>query len=316
MLDQPATHDLIIVGGGPAGLAAGLYAARMNLRAVLVDRGPLGGQLLNTELIEDYLGFESIAGAELAAKMAGHARRFGLEVHEFRPVSGIDVEGGIKVARMEDGGELRAPALILATGGLPRRLGVPGEVELAGRGVSYCAICDGAFFKGKALAVIGGGDAALEEGDFLTRYATTVHIVHRRDQFRAQPLLQERARANPRIQMVMGAHVEAIVGANAVEAIRFERGGRVEELPVQGVFIFVGFVPNSGLLKVHAEHDASGYLVTDDAMRTSVAGIWAVGDVRAQLTRQISTAVGDGTTAAVSASAHIERLHDTRRQAA
>jgi len=307
---------VIIVGAGPAGLAAGLYAARMDLKTVLVDRGPLGGQLLNTELIEDYLGFESITGAELAAKMAGHARRFGLEAHEFRPVSGIHVEGGIKVARMEYGGELRAPALILATGGLPRRLGVPGEVELAGRGVSYCAICDGAFFKGKELAVIGGGDAALEEGDFLTRYATRVHIIHRRDRFRAQPLLQERARRNPRIDMIMDARVQEIVGAGAVEAVRFERDGQVEDLPLQGVFIFAGFLPNSGLLKVHAEHDASGYLVTDGAMRTSVDGIWAVGDVRAQLTRQISTAVGDGTTAAVSASAHIERLHDTRRQAA
>lgn len=315
-MDQATTYDLVIVGGGPAGLAAGLYGARMNLRTVLVDRGPLGGQLLNTELIEDYLGFESITGAELATKMAEHARRFGLEVHEFRPVSGIHVEGADKLVRLEDGGELRAPALILATGGLPKRLGVPGEAELAGRGVSYCAICDGAFFKGKELAVIGGGDAALEEGDFLTRYATTVHVIHRRDQFRAQPLLQERARANRGIRLVTDARVREIVGTGAVEAIRYERRGRVEELPVQGVFVFVGFVPNSGLLEAHAEHDASGYLVTDAAMRTSIEGIWAVGDVRAQLTRQISTAVGDGTTAAVSASAYVERLRDARRLAA
>lgn len=315
-MDRSHTHDLIIVGGGPAGLAAGLYAARMNLKTVLVDRGPLGGQLLNTELIEDYLGFESVTGAELAARMGEHARRFGLEAHEFRPVSGIHVEGEMKVARLEDGAELRAPALILATGGLPRRLDGPGERELAGRGVSYSAVCDGAFFKGKELAVVGGGDAALEEGDFLTRYATRVHIVHRRDQFRAQPLLQERARANPRIHMLMGARVQQIVGSNAVEAIRFEKDGNVEDLPVQGVFIFVGFKPNSGLLQVHADHDVSGYLVTDAAMRTSVDGIWAVGDVRAQLTRQISTAVGDGTTAAVSASAYLERRRDGIRQAA
>ena len=315
-MDQATTYDLAIVGGGPAGLAAGLYAARMNLRTVLVDRGPLGGQVLNTELIEDYLGFESITGSELATKMGEHARRFGLEVHEFRPVSGVRVEGADKLIRLEDGGELRAPALILATGGLPRRLGIPGEAELAGRGVSYCAICDGAFFKGKELAVIGGGDAALEEGDFLTRYATTVHVIHRRDQFRAQPLLQQRAGANRGIRMVMDARVREIVGTGAVEAIRYERRGRVEELPVQGVFVFVGFVPNSGLLDAHAEHDPSGYFVTDAAMRTSIEGIWAVGDVRAQLTRQISTAVGDGTTAAVSASAYVERLRDARRLAA
>lgn len=310
------TYDLVIVGGGPAGLAAGLYAARMNLKAALVDRGPLGGQLLNTDLIEDYLGFESITGAELAARMGEHARRFGLQVHEFRPVSGIDIEGATKVVRLEDGDELRAPALILASGGLPRRLGVPGEKELAGRGVSYCAICDGAFFKGTELAVVGGGDAALEEGDFLTRYATKVHVIHRREQFRAQPLLQERARANPKVLMLLDARVQEIVGTKSVEAIRYERGGKLEELPVQGVFIFVGFVPNSGLFKFHVEHDASGYLVTDPRMRTSVDGIWAVGDVRAQLTRQVSTAVGDGTTAAVDASAYIERLRDERRQAA
>lgn len=310
------THDLVIVGGGPAGLAAGLYAARMNLKTALVDRGPLGGQLLNTDLIEDYLGFESITGAKLAARMGEHARRFGLEAHEFRPVSEIDIEGASKVVRLEDGDELRAPALILASGGLPRRLGVPGERALAGRGVSYCAICDGAFFKGKELAVVGGGDAALEEADFLTRYATKVHIIHRRAQFRAQPLLQERARVNPKIKMIVDAHVQEIVGANSVEAIRYERAGKLQERSVDGVFIFVGFVPNSGLLKVHVEHDASRYLVTDPRMRTSVDGIWAVGDVRAQLTRQISTAAGDGTTAAVDASAYIERLRDERRQAA
>lgn len=313
MLDQPATHDLIIVGGGPAGLAAGLYAARMNLKTVLVDRGPLGGQLLNTELIEDYLGFESIAGAELAAKMAGHAHRFGLEVHEFRPVSGIDVEGGIKVARMEDGGELRAPALILATGGLPRRLGVPGEVELAGRGVSYCAICDGAFFKNQVLAVVGGGDSAVEEATFLTRYGEKVYIIHRRDEWRAQKLLQDRALANPKIGPVWNSVVEEIGGDSKVEWLRVRdlQTGEESRLEVGGVFIYVGFMPNSQIFGPEFKKDDQGFIITDDKMETHVPGIYVAGDVRSQYVRQISNAVGDATTAAVAATRYIEELDAT-----
>src|SRR5579859_2063965 len=195
--DAHESHDVIIVGGGPAGLAAGLYAARMELKAVLLDRGPLGGQLLNTELIEDYPGFDSILGGELATKMGEHARHFGLDIREFQPVAEVDAEGLDKLVRLEDGSELHAPAVILAAGGLPRKLGVPGEEEFAGRGVSYCAVCDGAFFRGEHLAVVGGGDAAIEEGVFLTRYASKVSIIHRRDEFRAQPILIEEARHNP-----------------------------------------------------------------------------------------------------------------------
>jgi thioredoxin reductase (NADPH) len=308
--------DVIIVGGGPAGLAAGLYAARMSLSAVLVERGPLGGQLLNTELIEDYPGFESILGAELAVKMGDHARKFGLDVREFQAVREIDVEeDGAKVVRMEDDSVLTAPALIMAAGGLPRRLEVPGETELAGRGVSYCAVCDGAFFRGEELAVVGGGDAALEEGDFLTRYASRVHVIHRRDQFRAQPVLQDRARANSKLEFVLNAQVREIEGEGKVRSVRYVQDGAERELPVGGVFIFVGFVPNSGLLKVHADHDAAGYFLTDRNMQTSVEGLWAVGDVRAQLTKQIATAVGDGTTAAVAASQYVESLRDRQRRA-
>src|SRR5258707_11577266 len=204
-------YDVVIVGGGPAGLAAALYTARMDLKTVVVDRGPLGGQLLNTELIEDYPGFESILGSELATKMGEHARRFGVEVRDFEPVKEIDVEGKMKVVRLESGEEIRAPALIMAAGGLPRYLQVPGEKEFWGRGVSYCAVCDGAFFKGEELAVIGGGDAAVEEGDFLTRYAKKGYILHRRDQLRAQPILIDRARAHPKIEFILeaGGHEDA-----------------------------------------------------------------------------------------------------------
>jgi thioredoxin reductase (NADPH) len=306
-------YDVIIVGGGPAGLAAALYTARMNLKTAVLDRGPLGGQLLNTELVEDYPGFDSILGSELAMKMGEHARKFGVEVRDFEPVKEIDVEGGAKVVRLESGEELRAPALIMAAGGLPRYLQVPGEKELWGRGVSYCAVCDGAFFKGQELAVIGGGDAAVEEGDFLTRYASKVYILHRRSELRAQPILVERARLNDKIEFIFDAHVKEITGDSKVQAVRYEQHGQTRELKVGGVFIFVGFVPNSALLKVHVEHDQGGYIVTDRNMQTSVDGIWAVGDVRAQLTKQIATAVGDGTTAAVAAAQYITSLKDAAR---
>ncbi|HET7339305.1 MAG TPA: thioredoxin-disulfide reductase [Candidatus Dormibacteraeota bacterium] len=306
-------YDVIIVGGGPAGLAAALYTARMNLKTVILDRGPLGGQLLNTELVEDYPGFDSILGSELAMKMGEHARKFGVEVRDFEPVKEIDVDGSTKVVRLESGDELRAPALIMAAGGLPRYLEVPGEKEFWGRGVSYCAVCDGAFFKGQELAVIGGGDAAVEEGEFLTRYASKVYILHRRSELRAQPILVERARENSKIEFIFDAHVKQITGDGKVHSIQFEQHGAMRELKVGGVFIFIGFVPNSSLLKVHVDHDAAGYLITDRNMQTSVEGIWAVGDVRAQLTKQIATAVGDGTTAAVAASQYISALKDAAR---
>jgi thioredoxin reductase (NADPH) len=307
------SYDVIIVGGGPAGLAAGLYTARMNLKAVLVDRGPLGGQLLNTELVEDYPGFETILGSELATKMGDHARKFGLEVRDFEPVLEIDVEGNTKVVRLESGEELRAPALIMAAGGLPRYLGIPGEKEFWGRGVSYCAVCDGAFFKGQELAVVGGGDAAVEEGDFLTRYASKVYVIHRRHELRAQPILVDRARANPKIEFILDAAVKEITGGDKVQIVHYDQGGQSKELSVGGVFIFVGFVPNSGLFKMHVDHDEAGYLLTGRDLQTSVEGVWAVGDVRAQLTKQIATAVGDGTTAAVAASAYVSSLKDAAR---
>jgi thioredoxin reductase (NADPH) len=305
--------DVIIVGGGPAGLAAGLYTARMDLKTVIIDRGPLGGQLLNTELIEDYPGFESILGSELATKMGDHSRKFGVEIREFEPVKEIDVEGSKKVVRLDSGEELRAPALIMAAGGLPRYLEVPGEKEFWGRGVSYCAVCDGAFFKGEVLAVVGGGDAAVEEGEFLTRYASKVYILHRRKELRAQPILVDRAKANPKIEFIFDAHVKQIAGDGKVKKLEYEQHGELKELSVGGVFIFIGFVPNSGLFKVHVDHDEAGYILTDRNMQTSVKGVWAVGDVRSQLTKQIATAVGDGTTAAVAAAAYVSSLKDAAR---
>ena len=245
--------------------------------------------------------------------MGDHARKFGLDAREYEPVTSVDVDGEEKVVRLDSGGELRAPAVIMAAGGLPKKLEVPGEMELAGRGVSYCAVCDGAFFKNEVLAVVGGGDAALEEGDFLTRYASRVHIIHRRDQFRAQPILQDRARANKKIDFILDAHVKGIEGNEKVKAVKYDVRGEEFELPVGGVFIFIGFNPNSDILKVHVDHDAEGYILTGPDMKTSLDGLWAVGDVRAQLTKQIATAVGDGTTAAVSASAYVSSVRDRER---
>jgi thioredoxin reductase (NADPH) len=295
-------HDVIIIGAGPAGLCAALYAGRGMLRAVVLERGVPGGELLNTELIEDYPGFESVLGRDLAAKMASHAEKFGADIRR-ENVESIrrDSDGTFQVSTSQ-GAVFRAPAVILTAGGTPNRLGVPGETEYAGRGVSYCAVCDGAFFKGETLAVIGGGDAAVEEADYLTRYAAKVYIVHRRDEFRASRLLQERLFANPKIEVIWNKQVLELKGdASGLKQLQLADTvtGAHSTLPVTGCFIFIGFTPNSGLIKEHFTHDAAGYVITDDRMMTSIPGLFAAGDLRVQLTRQITTAVGDATTAAI-----------------
>jgi thioredoxin reductase (NADPH) len=294
--------DVIIVGGGPAGLCAAMYAGRGMMRSVLLERGVPGGELLNTEKIEDYPGFESVLGRDLAKLMTDHARKFGADIRQ------ANVEG---VSRREDGtfevavtgGEVyRAPAVILTAGGTPTKLGVPGELEYAGRGVSYCAVCDGAFFKQETIAVVGGGDAAVEEADYLTRYATKVYLIHRRDELRASKILQQRLFANPKIEVVWNQRVEELrggpTGLQELALVDTVTGQR-SRLAVTGCFIFIGFQPNSGLVKEHVAHDASGYLITDDRMMTSIPGLFAAGDLRVQITRQITTAVGDATTAAI-----------------
>jgi len=306
-------YDVIIVGAGPAGLCAAMYAGRGMLKALTMERGAPGGELLNTDLIEDYIGFESIKGWELAQKMAEHAKKFGAE---------IVTDTVEKVRKAEDGwfdvstarGKIyRAPAVILTAGGTPIKLGVPGEKEYAGKGVSYCAVCDGAFFKGEVLAVVGGGDAAVEEADYLTRYASKVYIVHRRDRLRASKILQERAFANPKIEMIWNKHVLEIKGTERgihhlelLDTVTREHSN----LLVGGAFIFIGFRPNTDLVEGHVKHDAGGYFVTDDRMMTSIPGLFAAGDVRSQLTRQITTAVGDATTAAIAVEKYLAALRE------
>ncbi|HEX2923987.1 MAG TPA: thioredoxin-disulfide reductase [Chloroflexota bacterium] len=298
-------YDVIIVGGGPAGLTAGLYASRAKLKAVLIEKKWPGGQLLNTEAVEDYPGFERISGAELAERMEQQVRKLGLKI-EMDGVLCVKPHGDKKLVQTESGKEYLGKAIIVTAGGEPRHLDVPGEVELAGRGVSYCAICDGAFFQDQVVAVVGGGDAAVEESIFLTRYASKVYLLHRRAEFRAHAGLLEKMRENPKIQVVRNASIKAIEGEAQVESVLIERDGKEERLKVNGVFVFIGFIPNTQLFCGHVAHDKYGYVITDTNMETSVKGIFAAGDLRAQLTRQITTAVGDATTAAIAAQHYIE----------
>jgi len=299
-------YDTIIIGGGPAGLCAGMYAGRGMLRSVILESKVPGGELLNTEKIEDYPGFESILGRELAERMTAHARKFGAEIHQ-TTVEAIQrrTDGTFDVSTIA-GETYHAPTVILTAGGTPTKLEVPGEAEYAGFGVSYCAVCDGAFFRNQTIAVVGGGDAAVEEADYLTRYASKVYLIHRRDQLRASKILQERLFANPKIEVLWNRKVLEVLGADNA-GLKGATGLRLADtltgaestLPVTGCFVFIGFKPNSGLIKEHFAHDASGYVITDDRMMTSIPGLFAAGDLRVQLVRQVTTAVGDATTAAI-----------------
>jgi len=294
-------YDVIIVGGGPAGLCAAMYAGRGMLKALTIERGAPGGELLNTDLIEDYIGFESIKGWELAQKMAEHAKKFGAEIMTDTVEKVRKADDGWFDVVTARGKTYRAPAVILTAGGTPVKLGVPGEKEYAGKGVSYCAVCDGAFFRGEVLAVVGGGDAAAEEADYLTRYASKVYIVHRRDRLRASKILQERAFTNPKIEMIWNKQVVEVQGTERgihhLELADTVTGER-SQLVVGGVFIFIGFTPNTGLVEGHAKHDAGGHFVTDERMMTSTPGLFAPGDLRTPLPRQSPTARGDSTQAA------------------
>lgn len=307
-----AAWDVIIVGAGPAGMAAALYTGRARLRTLLLDRaGAGGGQLLNTELIEDYPAIKTITGHQMALDMEQQIAEFGVEV-SYGEVTGFEARGNRRIVKTDDA-EYVAKTVIISTGGLPRRLGVKGEAEFAGRGVSYCAICDGAFFKNQVLAVIGGGDSAVEEATFLTRYGEKVYIIHRRDEWRAQRLLQDRALANPKIVPVWNTVVEEIGGNSKVEMLRMRDvvTGEEKRLDVGGVFIYVGFMPNSDIFGPDFPKDEQGFVITDEKMETGMPGVYVAGDVRSQYVRQISNAVGDATIAAVAATRYIEELDAT-----
>jgi len=309
-------YDVVIIGAGPAGMCAALYAGRSMLRAVVLERGMPGGELLNTEKIEDWIGEESILGHELARKFEAHARSFGAEFRLYTVVTSVrKLDDGRFETTIENGDVYHSPTIILTAGGTPVKLGIPGEIEYAGKGVSYCAICDGAFFRNHTIAVVGGGDAAVEEADFLTRYAEKVYLIHRRDELRASKILQQRLFANPKIEVIWNAVAEEIVGDAqgfmSVLRIRDVRSGELRDLAATGCFVFVGFRPNTGVIDGHFEHDAMGYIITDTNMQSSIRGLFAAGDVRSQLTRQVTTAVGDATTAAIAVEKYLKAIADS-----
>ena len=302
--------DIVIVGGGPGGLTAGMYASRSELNTVCLEKLMPGGQIANTELVEDYPGFESISGPELAKRIENHAIKFGLKI-EYDNVNKIKLDGRYRIVEA-DGDTYKAKAVIVATGGHPRLLGVPGEKEYSGRGVSYCAICDGAFFKGQVIAVVGGGDAAVEEGMYLTKFGSKVYVIHRRDQLRAEKIIQKRAFDNPKMEFIWDTVVTKVNGGDIIESIDLKnvKTGETRTMPVGALFPFIGFVPNSDIFDFEVERDDGGYIITDTSMQTNVKGVYAIGDVRKQLCKQVTNAVGDGTTAAVAADKYIETWND------
>ena len=302
-------RDLIIVGAGPAGLTAGLYAARARLDVVLFEKMSPGGQVLLTDIVENYPGFpEGISGFELMDRMKRQTEGFGLSI-EIREVLSFRFDPDLKVI-VTDKGEEQAKSVILACGATPRKLGIPGEDQLTGRGVSYCATCDGPFYRDQEVAVIGGGDTAVEEALFLTKFATRVYLIHRRDQLRATKVLQERVMANDKVEIIWDTIPQRILGESGVEAVELKnvKTSQLSTLNVQGIFVFIGYEPNTQLLKGILDLDKLGFIRTNAEMETSVAGVFAAGDIRSKNLRQISTAVGEGATAAFSAEKYLDSL--------
>ena len=318
-------ENVIIIGSGPAGFTAGLYAARANLSPLLITGNDYGGQVSITYDIENYPGFpESLSGPELVEKFKVQAEKFGTRV-EFDYASEIEVNHHPFVVRTTNGAEYQAKSLIISTGARPRYLDVPGEKEFTGKGVSYCATCDGFFFRGKDVLVIGGGDSAAEEAIFLTRYASRVRILHRRDKLRASKILQERVLNNEKIEMVWNTVVSEIEGENGhVTGVVTQDtvSGAVDHLSTDGVFVFVGHLPNNDLFPGKLEMDEDGHLITDRKYRTNVPGVFAAGEIQDKVFKQVATSVGQGCAAAMSAirfleeldAGHIPALHQDPRE--
>jgi thioredoxin reductase (NADPH) len=296
-------YDVIIIGAGPAGLTAGLYTGRARLKTLILEKATAGGQAATTDLIENYPGFPGgVGGFQLTELMKQQALEFGAEIREITPVSNIEVEGDNRIVRTEDE-SFSAKAVIIASGSEPRALGIPGEDELRGRGVSYCATCDGAFYRDKVVAVIGGGNAAVEEAIFLTKFASKVFIVHRRDELRADRILRERAAANDKIEVIWDSHLKKILGTGKVEEIVVENKNTHARLsyPVDGVFFYIGTVPNTVFCEGVIDVDSRDFILTDERLQTNVPGVFAAGDCRANLLKQVAAAVGEGALAAVEA---------------
>jgi thioredoxin reductase (NADPH) len=310
-------EKVVIIGSGPAGLTAALYTARANLNPVVLAGNQLGGQVAITYEVENYPGFpEGLSGPELVERFQKQAERFGARV-EYDSVKQADFSHGSPFIITTEKTTYDAETVIITTGATARRLGVPGEEEFIGRGVSYCATCDGFFFRGKDVIVVGGGDSALEEGLFLTRYATSVKIIHRRDSLRAGPVLQERAHSNEKISFMWDTAVEKIAGGQSAESVSLThlKTGKTEIMPVQGVFIFIGHDPTSDLFKGQLDMDEHGYLVTNPRMETNVPGVFAAGEIQDSDYRQVATSVGQGCAAGMSAIRWLE-THEVTSKAA
>ena len=302
-------YDVAILGGGPAGLTAAIYASRARLSTIMIERNYPGGQVAMCDNIENYPGYvANTSGFELCTSMKDQAEKFGAEIR-LTEIEKLELDSpNEKILHTTDGGQIEARSVILSLGATPRKLGVPGEIEFIGRGVSYCAVCDAAFFKDKKLAVIGGGDTAVEDSNFLTRYASSVTIVHRRDKFRAQRIIQERALGNPTINVKWNSVVKSIGGKDSVDHIVLQDVLTKEEthLPVDGVFVLIGLDPNTSFLNGQITLDEMGYIITDENMCTNIPGVFAAGDVRHKLLRQIVTACADGAIAATAAEKYVE----------
>ncbi|UBH09180.1 thioredoxin-disulfide reductase [Macrococcus armenti] len=309
-MSEMKIYDVIIVGAGPAGMTAAVYASRANLSTIMIERGMPGGQMANTADVENFPGFDIITGPDLSTKMFSHAQKFGAE-YAYGDIKNITIEGDDKIVDLGDK-QLKAKVVIIATGAEYKKIGVPGEAELGGRGVSYCAVCDGAFFKQKNLVVIGGGDSAVEEGVYLTKFADKVTIIHRRDKLRAQKILQDRTFKNEKIDFIWNSTLQSIneKDGKVGSVTLLDNEGNESVVETDGVFVYIGMQPLTKPFEHLGITDETGYIVTNEEMETSVPGIFAAGDVRQKKLRQIVTATGDGSIAAQNAQHYIESLND------
>ncbi len=308
---QILEFDTVILGGGPAGLSAGIYASRGAISTAIVDINMFGGQPSNYLELENYPGFSVVGGYDLMEKFEEHADKFGVQKFPMMEIEKIDLKSNPKVILTKDT-EFRAKSVIIATGAQPMKLGVPGEKEFVGRGVSYCAVCDGAFYREKTVAVVGGGNAAVEEAMYLTKFADKVYVIHRRDELRADKIVQERAFKNEKIEFIWDSVVKEILGDDLVHTAVLEnvKTKEIKKLPVDGVFPYIGITPNVEKISGQLEQDAGGFIMTDETMKTSLDGVYAVGDVRHTPLRQVITAASDGAIGAVYAVKYIETLKD------
>lgn len=309
-------YELVILGGGPAGLSAGLYAARARLDHVIIEKGAPGGQVLNTDWVDNYPGFpEGLSGFELAEKMTAHAKRFDVNI-QYGEVSCLDLaDERQKILRMADGSDVRCDSLIICTGARPNTLNVPGEVEFRGKGVSYCGTCDAPFYRNVPVAVVGGGDTAIEEAHYLTRFASKVYVIHRRGELRATRIIQETAFANDKIEFIWNSRVTAIEGDSGVRRLRLaDNDGKTSTLDVEGVFILIGITPNNSCMPLEIlKADQWGFIPVDGECRTAIAGVMAAGDIVSKNVRQVVNAAGEGAVSVLAAEAYLNRLKEHNR---